>query len=202
MFKFILALLAILVTIYLDFVVSLIKMAPFSSVRGIATIGDRILFITFIALIWYAWETKRIREISQEPILLLYIRNIKDYKEEKQKQQEEYIIGSGRGDMQKAMFLHTSDNYLLRMRNVGSGAAFNVKVGNKNYEVEKYQAQFFAPHSDEQSIKLISKNNKPWGAEVLNEEILEITCESINKKKYKFKYKIVDLEKQQIEFIK
>ena len=189
-------------TLYLDLIIFLIEKIPHTSMSNIVTIGDRILFITFIALIWYAWETKKIREIGQEPVLLLFVRNIDDYKEEKQKQLKNYVINSMRGDLSNELLLNVKDPFLLRIRNVGNGAAFNVKIQNSNYKVEKYQAQFLAPNSDEQAIKLISENEKPWGAENLNDEIFYITCESINKKKYKFKYKIVDIEKQEVEFIK
>ena len=50
-------------TVYLDIIVLLLKnIFPWSSIIGIATISDRILFLTFLALLWYAWETQKIRE--------------------------------------------------------------------------------------------------------------------------------------------
>ena len=194
----------IIATIFLDVIAKFLKLIPYSSILNLTSIGDRILFITFLCLVWYAWETRKIREIEQDPILLMYIRNINNYNENKRKQLEDYVIKSRRGELSNLMGLDIADDYLIRLRNVGRGAAFNVKVEikSKNFKIEKYQTQFFSPESDEQSIEVVVVGDKPWGVEELNGEIFHITCESINKKVCIFKYKIVDLERMLVEFVK
>jgi hypothetical protein len=204
MYKRIIVLLVIFSTVYLDFIVQLITKIPSSSINGLASIGDRILFATLMALIWYAWETKRIKEIRQEPILLLYIRKIKSFNKEKQKEQKEYITNFEIDEIIKKMdqtAVSKINDYVLRIRNVGSGAAFNVRVENRNFKVEKYQAHFFAPGSDEQSIKLICKNKNVFKSDVFNNEIFKIKCDSINHKQYNFKYKIINFKKGEIDLI-
>jgi hypothetical protein len=203
-YKFFIILLVILSTIYLDLIIKIAARIPFSSINGLASAGDRILFASLIALIWYAWETKRIKEIGQEPILLLYIRKIKNLNEEKQKEQKEYATNFEIDEMIKDMdntITPINNDYVLRIRNVGSGAAFNVRVENKNFNVEKYQAHFFAPGSDEQSIKLIGKNKNTWKPKEFNNEIFELKCNSINHKKHNFKFKIINFEKGEIDLI-
>ncbi len=96
---FILILLITITTLGLDWLIFLLNKIPNLSIPGLATIGDKILFATFLALIWYAWETKRIREIEQEPIIDLYYRP-------KTQTHEAY----------------------LRLRNSGEGTAYNIKV--------------------------------------------------------------------------
>lgn len=210
---------AIIFTIYLDVLIFLIKkIFLLSSISGITTISDRVLFLTFLALVWYAWETRKMKnemttqtELELRPTFILFIRECKDEK------QKEYCIKTGVGDVAEKMDRYGGvkdlncakefDNFLIRIRNVGKGPAFNVKVEDESgvFEVEKYQSQFFAPEpkGDEQSIKIIRKDGKEIKGDYsdLNNTIFEISCENINKKKYYFKYKIVDAEKQIVEFI-
>ncbi len=49
----------ILFTIFLDQIIFLFVGV---SIPGLASVGDRMLFITFWALIWYAWETRGMKE--------------------------------------------------------------------------------------------------------------------------------------------
>ena len=219
--------LAIIFTIYLDVLILLIKkIFLLSFVFHIITISDRILFLTFLALIWYAWETRGMKneivtqtELFQKPILIMYIRNINEYDEKgkkKQQQQKEYCIDTkltsvaknfdeGGGFGSDLCLAETFKKYLIRVRNVGKGPAFNTEVSNENFKVEKYQSQFFAPEpkGDEQSIKIIRKDEKEIEGNYsdLNNNTFKIFCENINKKKYYFKYKIIDTEKQIVKFI-
>ena len=183
-----------------------------------AAISDWILSFTFLALLWYAWETKRIREIEQEPIFIMYIRNINDYSKDKDRQekQREYCIKTATGNLAKEFDKYSGeglncvkefDKYLIRIRNVGKGPAFNVEVRdeNLNFKIEKYQSQFFAPEpkGDEQSIKIIKKDGDAIKGDYseFKKAVFEISCENTNKKEYKFRYKIVDIEKQEIKYL-
>ena len=212
----------ITVIIFLDWIILLLNKIPYLSISGFATITDRILLLTLLGLLWYVWETRGMKnemvtqtELEQKPIPMMYIRNINDYSEEKKQEQQEYCIetvltdvakkfdGSGAfgsGDTEK-----TFKKYIIRIRNVGKGPLFNLKVNSENFEVEKYQSQFLAPEpkGDEQSVKIKKKDGTEISGEYseLNGAIFEISYDNVNKKNYKYKYKIINVEEQKIEFL-
>ncbi|MFH1657587.1 MAG: hypothetical protein ABH919_03905 [bacterium] len=194
--------LAIILTIFLNHLVFLIlKIFPCSSIYSVTTISDRILFLTFLALIWYAWETRGMKnemvtqtELEQRPFLAMYIRK---YKKEKHKDQEDYIIENGK-----------HNQYLIRVRNMGKGVALNLKVEQKlegegkKIEVEKYQCQILAPENDEQSIKF--KMNDLPAEELEDKEFILSAANNLEKERanrYYFTYKIIDIEKHEVEYI-
>jgi len=185
--------------IILDWIIFLINKIPNLSIPGLASISDKILFATFLALVWYAWETKRMREIEQEPVMLLYIRDIRDYVSKPEKQQK---IRDG-GYLIRIRTEGKDSNYFIRLRNTGRGTAFNVTVESSSLKVDKYETQFFAPLTDEHSIKIIEKGNKKiesW--KKLNGSVFAIKCRSVNGKFYSFKFKIIDAQKQIVAFLK
>ena len=139
---------------------------------------------------------------------MMYIRNISDFKRdlEKQREQEKYCIKTGNGDVAQKMNIPREevDKFLIRIRNVGRGPAFNVKVKSNNFKVEKYQSNFFAPEpkGDEQSIIIAKKNNEEIkNYEELKRSEFECSCKDAENHGYKNKYRIIDIEKQEIEFL-
>lgn len=192
-------------TVYLDTVVLLLKdIFPWSSVDGIATVSDRILFLTFLALLWYAWETRKLKEeaikqteIEQKPVMMLYVRNLNNITNAIKKIfKREYVISD-------------RASYYLSLRNVGRGPAFNVKVvevkdRDSIFVVEKYQCRFFAPEpkGDEQAIKIIKKDNsKIESYNELKNIIFKINCKGVDDRLHEFQYKIIDIEKQEVEYL-
>ena len=197
-----LAIIGFIFTVYLDGIVLLLKdIFLWSSINGIATIGDRILFLTFLALLWYAWETRKLKEeaikqteIEQKPVMMLYVRNLSSITDKMEKifKKDYVIVGSA--------------SYYLSLRNVGRGSAFNAKVKDKDniFMVEKYQCRFFAPEpkGGEQAIKVIKKDNsKIESFNELKGVTFKISCKSADGRLYNFQYKIIGIEKQEVEFI-
>ncbi len=161
---------------------------------NIQKISDRILFITFWALVLYAWETWKIREIEEKPIMLLYVRNIKDYDLSKHRKIEDYLI--------RIRTEEKNSDYFLRLRNTGKGTAFNIRIESDIFEIFKYESRFFAPLKDEHSIGIIKKGCKKiesW--DELNGAVLKIYCKNTANKSYCFKYKIIDVKNKEVEFL-
>ena len=52
----------IILTLALDRLVLLLNKIPLLSIPGVASLSDKILFATFLALLWYARETKEMRK--------------------------------------------------------------------------------------------------------------------------------------------
>lgn len=188
--------------IYLNTTIVLITKLPHASIKGFVSVSDIILFATLLALIWYAWETKKIREIEQEPILLPFIRNSKNFSKEKQISQKEYITKFERDEIISNNLNPNINKYIFRIRNVGKGAAFNVKIKSDIFKVEKFQTNFLAPTDDEQSAKLVGIQKNIFNPSELKNVEFELYCESINHKQYIFKYKFIDFEKKEIAYIK
>lgn len=210
--------LGIIITIFLDNLASLFQKVHGLAIPGMATISDRILFLTFWALLWYTWETREMKKemvhqgkLEQKPIMLLYIRHINDYvknttdpqeKEEMRRKHYPYIIIC----MDKNKYgIHGKSDYLLRLRNVGKGPAFNVEVKDKSrvFKIDKYQNQFFAPEpkGDEHSfqIKIDDKTMTSWSD--INGKFFDVFCKNTAKKEYGYRYKIIDFENREVEFI-
>ena len=85
----------------------------FSSVK----ISDRILFITFWALLWYANETGKIRKIEEKPVVDLYYRP-------KTSEHKKYF----------------------RLRNNGKGVAYNVQVETVKFNDKIFEFYFEDPN--------------------------------------------------------
>lgn len=166
-------------------------------------IANIIQILIFSVLIWYAWETKRIREIEQEPIMLLSVGNINKLKYEPfdsfQLRQSDIRDD---GYLIRIKTESKDSDYFISLRNTGRGTAFNVVVRSELFDIEKYETNFFAPSSDEYLIKIIEKGNKKienWGK--INGSVFTISSQSINGKIYSFKFKIIDAERQTVKFI-
>lgn len=202
-----------IVTIYLDKIVGLIiKIFPGSSYPGMVSISDRILFITFIILILYTWETFGMKremvkqtELEQMPIILLFIRDYREtYGKELAKREDKMArINTHYYFKEKFQkYLIKGTPYCLKLRNSGRGTAFNVEVKGKKFNIVEYESQFFPPGSEH----LIGISNKD-GSDVsdvteLNGEIFIVYCKSIIHKEYSFRYKIIDIKKKEVEFLR
>lgn len=164
-----------------------------SIVRGDVFAGDKILNIAK-------------QESGQKPFINLYIRNVKDYNEEKQRKikDEGYLITH----IVEKVWLNTykaiePSDYFLRLRNQGNGIALNVNIESDKFKVDKYQSNQLAPFGDEQSIRIIRKpNNKIRDLKELSGKVLKISCNSEDGRDYVFKWKIIDIQQQKVEFIK
>lgn len=205
----VLAISGFILAVYLDRVVLLLKdIFPWSSINGIATISDRILFITFLALFWYAWETQEMKkemvyqsELHAMPFLAIYIRNIKNIDSEEKKEYIKNNFAITR-EIEKGIF---PSEYYLVLRNMGKGTALDVRVESDSFIVQKYATKIIAPEKDEQPFRIVKKGirggEKIRKPEILNSEIFCVFCKNMEKIEYCFKYKILDLYKNEIEYL-
>lgn len=173
--------------------------------------GDIILFLTFLSLLWYTWETKKIREqtvlqteLATMPIMSLYIRNVSGINEADEDQRRDKI-----NKLKQYAITQEINNginpsqYYIALRNMGDGTAFNVEVESKNFKAEKYQTRFFAPKKDEHAVKIIKKpSDKIRNINEIKDETFIIRCQSVLGKNYEYKYKIKNVEEKEVEFIK
>jgi len=139
-------------------------------------------------------------ELEQIPIIVLCIRDIRDYMDDSRRaeQQEKYrrkfqdyiIRVNGSND---------DINYVLRLRNVGRGTAFNteVEIEDAQLEIKKHETQFFAPLGDEHSIRVSGLN----ALADLNGKIFIVHCEDAANTRYFFQYKIIDVESKKVTFL-
>ncbi|MFH1767381.1 MAG: hypothetical protein ABH826_04850 [Patescibacteria group bacterium] len=164
------------------------------------TYGEKILTsiyaLTVLVVFWYAWETRRMKnemvtqtELKLKPILVLYIRTLKKPKD------QDYCVET----------VERTGEFILQVRNVGRGPAANLLVENNDFEVEKYQSNFLAPEGDEQSFKIKRKDNKAIQSyRQLNG--VEFTVSAGNyaepQNRYFYIYEIVNLEKQEVRFVR
>jgi hypothetical protein len=123
-----------------------------------------ILFMTFLTLLWYAWETKKIREIEQKPIIDLYYRP-------KTADHQEY----------------------LRLRNSGKGTAYNIKVERiKSQDNKKiFEFYFNGPNSilinnTEQTLSIQAKEgDSNWIDRIALNRFLSYIKQQASEKKSK-----------------
>lgn len=166
--------------------------------------------VLVIITAYYAWQTRKtVKEMSRQtnlqqmPIIMLYIRdirdsmnNIADYDEQQKMRRkfENFLI--------RIRTENGNSNYYLALRNVGNGAAFNIEVKSDAFEIVKYQSRFLAPSKDEQPFAIIQKGNKKiesWGK--FKDSVFEISCKDISGTAHLFKYKIAGIENKKVDFI-
>jgi hypothetical protein len=167
-------------------------------------------FALIIVTAYYAWQTRKtVKEMSRQtnlqqmPVIMIYIRdirdsmnNITDYNEQQKMRSkfENFLI--------RIRTESNNSNYYLALRNVGNGAAFNIDVKSDTFEIVKYQSRFLAPIKDEQPFSIVEKGNKKIeGWDKFKDSVLEINCNDISGIQYLFKYKIVGIEDKKVEFI-
>jgi len=141
---------------------------------------------------------------EKNPFIVLYVRNVKNYPKRKQKIKDDgYLIThtikkTTNGNTYEAI---ESSDYFLRLRNEGEEVALNVKMESNNFIIQKYQSKQISL-SDEQSVKVVKKpNNKIRSLKELEGEIFTICCDSQAGKHFCFKYKINNIENEDINFL-
>lgn len=188
--------LSVVITIFLDPLALWVNRIPQAAIDGLVSINDRILFLTFMGLVWYAWETRRMKnevvtqtELSLKPILVLFVRKCST--------ESEYRIQSS----------PNNQNFSLKVRNVGRGPAANLMVKSDAFVVDKYRNNTLAPEpkGDEQSIKIKRKDGTPvQDHSELNGTEFELSAQNFAEpsNRYYFVYRIIDVAKQEVEFVR
>ena len=129
-------------------------------------------FIQFIVPITISLlSIKFIKTKKREPILILDIKNIKEFSRNKRQKikDEEYLIADS--------------DYILQIRNEGDGVALNTYVKSDNFKVVKCQNHQIGIQ-EEQFIKIV-----------------KIYCETLKGIGFYFKYKIIDIKEKRVRFI-
>lgn len=168
-------------------------------------IGFVVSTITLAVLIWYTWETKKIREqtvlqteLATTPVMSLYIRRVIRVadKEKRETIKHDYTI------------THMVDNkiepstYFFALRNVGRGPAFNVQVESQNFKAVRYQMRFFSQGGEERAVKISKKSNDEIKSlDELKGEVFTVKYQSVSGKIYEHKYKVNSVEEKAVEFI-
>lgn len=174
---------------------SILLVVYLNSINFFKSTNDLILFLTLMALIWYAYETRGLKnetvtqtQLHQKPILAVYIRldknsDLKDYR------------------------LVADHPYVVRIRNVGHGASANLKAivqkGDRKFKVTSYQQNFLESEGDEQAIKVGGVNS----VSDLNGAMIIVSCQDFSERwtsqsrPYEFKYEIEDIEKMRVRYI-
>jgi len=143
----------------------------------------------FLPIIISLLSIRFIKNRRLEPILILDIKNIKEYSRDKQQKirQDGYLI--------------TDSNYFLEICNEGDNVALNIYVESNNFKIVKYQNHQIGLQ-DELFIKIVKKSdNEIKNLKELNGEILKIYCETIGGIGFYFKYQIIDIKEKKVRFI-
>jgi len=147
-------------------------------------------FIQFIVPITISLlSIKFIKTKKREPILILDIKNIKEFSRNKRQKikDEEYLIADS--------------DYILQIRNEGDGVALNTYVKSDNFKVVKCQNHQIGIQ-EEQFIKIVKKpNGEIKSLRELNGEIVKIYCETLKGIGFYFKYQIIDIKEKRVRFI-
>jgi len=130
-----------------------------------------------------------IKNKRREPVLILDVKSIKEYSQNKQQKikEDNYLIADF--------------NYFLQIRNEGDDVALNIYVKSDNFKIVKYQNHQIGLQ-DELSIKIVKKSNDGIkNLKELNGEIFKIYCETIGGIGFYFKYQIIDIKEKRVRFI-
>jgi len=147
-------------------------------------------FIQFIVPITISLlSIKFIKTKKREPILILDIKNIKEFSRNKRQKikDEKYLIADS--------------DYILQIRNEGDGVALNTYVESNNFKIVKCQNHQIGIQ-EEQFIKIIKKpDDEIKSLRELNGEIIKIYCETLSGIGFYFKYQIIDIKEKRVRFI-
>ena len=130
-----------------------------------------------------------IKNKRREPILILDVKSIKEYSQNKQQKikEDDYLIADS--------------DYFLQIRNEGDDVALNIYVESDNFKIAKYQNHQIGLQ-DELSIKIVKKpNDEIKNLKELNGGILKIYCETIGGIGFYFKYQIIDIREKRVRFM-
>jgi hypothetical protein len=147
-------------------------------------------FIQFIVPITISLlSIKYIKTKKREPILILDIKNIKEFS----RNQRQKIKNEG--------YLIADSDYILQIRNEGDGVALNTYVESDNFKIVKCQNHQIGIQ-EEQFIKIVKKpNDEIKSLRELNGEIVKIYCETLKGTGFYFKYQIIDIKEKRVRFI-
>lgn len=147
-------------------------------------------FIQFIVPITISLlSIKFIKTKKREPILILDIKNIKEFsRNQRQKiKDEEYLIADS--------------DYILQIRNEGDDVALNTYVESDNFKIVKCQNHQIGIQ-EEQFIKIVKKpDDEIKSLRELNGAIVKIYCETIGGIGFYFKYQIIDIREKRVRFM-
>lgn len=143
---------------------------------------------------------------NRGPVLVLDIKHIKDYSDEKKEQiqKDNYLIpeqGYKLGIQNDQLI--TDKGYVLQIRNEGDSVALNIHVDSENFTMFKCESHQvgFGVH-DENIIKIIKKSNEEIkDIRDLNGEIFKIYCETIEGEGFYFEYEVIDAKEKKVRFI-
>lgn len=147
-------------------------------------------FIQFIVPITISLlSIKFIKTKKREPILILDIKNIKEFsRNQRQKiKDEEYLIADS--------------DYILQIRNEGDDVALNTYIESDNFKIVKCQNHQIGIQ-EEQFIKIVKKpDDEIKSLRELNGAIVKIYCETIEGTGFYFKYQIIDIKEKRVRFM-
>lgn len=147
-------------------------------------------FIQFIVPITISLlSIKFIKTKKREPILILDIKNIKEFsRNQRQKiKDEEYLIADS--------------DYILQIRNECDDVALNTYVESDNFKIVKCQNHQIGIQ-EEQFIKIVKKpDDEIKSLRELNGVIVKIYCETIGGIGFYFKYQIIDIREKRVRFM-
>jgi len=163
------------------------------------SIGNYILFITFLGLVWYAWETRGMKkqmflqnEMEQNPFLTIFLRDLNSNE----------FIGKDIGED----FILGTSQYTFRIRNIGKGPAFDVEIESDNFVGKNFETKIFAPLNDEHCVQIVRKDfengftDKSFNIKNLDGERFHIFCKDSRGVFNVFEYKIVDANNKIISY--
>jgi len=134
-------------------------------------------FIQFIVPITVSLlSIKYIKTKKREPILILDIKNIKEFS----RNQRQKIRDQG--------YLIADSGYILQVRNEGDGVALNTYVESNNFKIVKCENNQIGIQ-EEQFIKIVEKSD---------DEIKNL--KELNGGLY-FKYQIIDIKEKRVRFM-
>ncbi len=167
-----------------------------------------VLILTLRYLIKYTIETQGMKKemvkqtkIEQMPVMALYIRYSRDSMKNPAKYEDQQEVLKKIEPYLLKTRLNGDSDYYLTLRNVGKGMAFNVKIESNKFQTIKYKTNFFAPIKDEHPIAINKFDKKIENLDELKDSIFEISCANVNGEKYKFKYKIIDIDNKEVEYL-
>ena len=147
-------------------------------------------FIQFIVPITVSLlSIKFIKIKKREPILILDIKNIKEFS----RNQRQKIRDQG--------YLIANSDYILQVRNEGDSVALNTYVESNNFKIVKCENNQIGVQ-EEQFIKIVEKSDDEIkNLKELNGEILKIYCETLKGTGLYFKYQIIDIREKRVRFM-
>lgn len=145
-----------LATVYLDKIILILSGVFYVANIGSATINDRILFITFWGLVWYAYETRIMRKTTQSQLELTQ----KQIKVDKTPLLNFYYKTKDKIDPKK----------YFRLRNVGQAVAYNIKFDNVFIEKTEFSFNF-----EDANSTLIPGEEKIINVEMENKNSIKMT---------------------------